>query len=77
MNDPNIRLIWPIDINTLFVVGEDDSLYIKLFDHTNDDNNRKLKDDFHLQKEEISLIKLYKFAAEVTDFFVNSEQKIV
>jgi len=49
-----------VDINILFVIGEDEdnSLYIKVFDHSVEDNGRKLKDDFHLQKDEISLIKL-------------------
>lgn len=76
VNDPEIHLIQPIDINTLFVIGLDNSLYVKVFNHNFDLNGGK-KDDFHLQKNEISLVKLYKFEGDVTDFYINIEQKIL
>jgi len=57
-------------------VGEDDSLYVKVFSFK---ENMVLQPnrDFTLRKEAIALVKLYKFEGKVMDMFINEQQKNV
>jgi len=66
-----------LDLNTLFVVGEDDSLYVKVFNFVDQNSIKETKKDFTLRKESISLLKLYKFDGKVTDMFIHEQQKHV
>lgn len=57
-------------------MGEDDSLYVKVFSFK---ENMVLQPnrDFTLRKEAIALVKLYKFEGKVMDMFINEQQKNV
>jgi len=59
----------------VFVVGEDQCLYCKVFDF--DLEKITDKKDFTLKKEPISFLKLYKCEGSVTDILVIADKSLV